>query len=53
MTPSGQATARTQWGGGPAGPPPHSPAYGSYWMTVIRSVAGGASGAAAVEWAAR
>lgn len=33
----------------PAAPSPSR----SYWMTVIRSVAGGASGAAAVEWAAR
>ncbi len=41
---------------GAAGPQAHRPdftSYDGYWMTVIRSVAGGSSGAAAVEWAAR
>lgn len=46
---------RQERGGGPfrpAAPLPFTAAAG-YWMTVIRSVAGGASGAAAVECAAR
>ncbi len=41
---------------GAAGPQARRPdltSHDAYWMTVIRSVAGGASGAAAVEWAAR
>ncbi|GGU94115.1 hypothetical protein GCM10010498_61820 [Streptomyces cavourensis] len=35
------------------GPPPLSRTAAYYWMTVIRSVAGGASGDVAEEWAAR
>ncbi len=35
------------------GPPPLPRTAAYYWMTVIRSVAGGASGDVAEEWAAR